>query len=503
VTQRVELAPGARPDAETRGLVKARLSLLLGLCGLLAVWILVMPPFAGSDEFDHAYRAAAAARGQWDVDPVAATRGTGAFLKVPTDIVEAARSECQDLKYTKDHDCVGTAAGDDRIVASGAGRYHPLFYAVIGTAAKPFHGTTALYAMRVATALLAAGLVAMAALAAATWARSRWPYLGIAVACTPVAIYSSAVAAPNGVEMMAALALWLSLIGLLVADPRHVRRLALLAGASGAVLATLRPLGPLWCLLILAAVLVAVRAEPGRIRALVRRPAVLAGALLVLVSALQSTVWVLAVHALKLGVEKELHETLGYRFGVAATMVPAWVLQSIAAFPLRNDASHPAVYACYLILFGVVVFLGVRYGTRRSRYAIAVVTVAALLLPYLQTVQSWNTFRAAWQGRYGLPLAMGIVLLAAYALDRSGRDLRGPMRLLLFLLFVVSQTLSASTTLRLERAASPQVDSSTWVQPSMLLTVVLAAASAAVMWWGAFGLGEPAREPREPSHAPD
>ena len=64
----------------------------------------------GSDEFDHAYRAAAAARGQWGIDPVDATRGTGAFLRVPADIVEAAQPECQDLRYTR----TTTASASDR-----------------------------------------------------------------------------------------------------------------------------------------------------------------------------------------------------------------------------------------------------------------------------------------------------------------------------------------------------------------------------------------------------
>ncbi len=112
------------------------------------------------------------------------------------------------------------------MVASGAGRYHPLFYAVIGTPALPFHGDTALYVMRAATALLAAAFVWLAIRAASTWARTRWPYLGIVVACTPVVVYSSSIAAPNGVEMMAALALWMSLIGLLLAPPQEIRRLA-------------------------------------------------------------------------------------------------------------------------------------------------------------------------------------------------------------------------------------------------------------------------------------
>ena len=500
MSQQVDVDPGPVPPvAATRDPVRPRGTMLLGLCGLFAVWVLVMPPFAGSDEFDHAYRAAAAARGQWAIDPVNATRGTGAFLEVPTDIVEAAQSECEDLRYTKDHDCIGRTDGDNRIVSSGAGRYHPLFYAVIGTAAKPFDGSAALYAMRIAAALLAAAFVWVAARAASTWARSRWPYLGIAVACTPVAIYSAAVAAPNGLEMMAALALWMSLIGLLVAAPEHTRRLAVYAGASGAVLATLRPLGPLWCLLVFAAVLVAVRSDSGRIRALLRRPAVLVAAGVVLLSALQSTAWVLAVDALKLGVEDEIHTTLSHRLGAAATQFPAWILQAIAAFPLRNDASHPAVYACYLILFLVVVALGLRFGTTRSRLAIVLVMATVLLFPYVSTVQSWDKYRAAWQGRYGLAVAMGMVLIAAYVLDRAGRDLRGPMRLLLFLLFVVAQTLAPAYTLLLEVDQSPQAGASSWVQPSLLLTVVLAGASAALMWWGAFGED---RARKEPTSAP-
>ncbi len=84
MTQQVETDLHPSPVAETRSTTtQPRRSLLLGLCGLFAVWVLVMPPFAGSDEFDHAYRAAAAARGQWAIDPVAATRGTGAFVTVP------------------------------------------------------------------------------------------------------------------------------------------------------------------------------------------------------------------------------------------------------------------------------------------------------------------------------------------------------------------------------------------------------------------------------------
>lgn len=487
----VTTAPAATPATDPER-VRPRRSFLLGLCGLLAIWVLAVPPFAGSDEHDHAYRAAAAARGEWAIDPVDATRGTGAFLDVPTDIVRAARSQCEALRYTGPSDCVGKPHGNDRVVSSGAGRYHPLFYAIVGSAALPFHGATALYAMRIATALLAALFAGLAVAAAATWSRTRWPYLGIAVACTPVALYSSSIVAPNGVEMMSAMALWMSLIGLLLAPAYQSTRLALVAGISGATLATLRPLGPLWCLLVLVGVLVAVRPEAGRVAWLLRRPAVLAGAGLVLVSALQSVAWVVTAHALKLGVEAPIHTTLGYRLGITATQLPAWILQAIAAFPLRKDPSHPAVYACYLILFGVVVVLGLRAGRPRVALAIGLVAAGALLFPYFSTVESFDQYRAAWQGRYGLPLSMGLVLLAVMALDRAGWRLGGPVRLLLLLLFVVAQTLSVTYLLNLEVRTSPQSGTASWVQPSLLLTVVWAGASSALMWWGACAQGRTA-----------
>lgn len=501
MSRQVDDRPDVRPLARmtVTGPRSAR-ALLAGLCVLFVAWILVIPPFGGTDEYDHAYRAAAAARGEWTIDPVAATRGTGAFLHVPNDIVKAAQPRCQQLTYTQDVDCVGKPAGEgERIVASGAGRYHPLFYAVIGTPALPFEGATALYVMRLVTALLAAAFVWVAVRAASTWSRSRWPFAGIAVAGTPVALYSASIAAPNGVEMMSALALWMALMGLLLAPPQHTVRLAVYAGVSGAVLATLRPLGPLWCLLVFAAVLIAVRPVTGRIHTLLRTPMVLAGAGLVFVSALQGTVWTLTSGALELGHEQTEPSSLGHRISAAATQLPAWILQPIAAFPMRNQATHAAVYACFLLLFGVVVVLGLRCGVARVRVAICLVAATVIAFPYVSTVLSWDKYQAAWQGRYGLPLAMGLVLLACYALDRAGHQLRGPVRLTLGLLYVVAQTVAVGYTLHVTTGESKAIDVSAWLQPSMPLAVALAAVGSTLLWWGAFG-DDLSR--REPTNAP-
>ena len=164
--------------------------------------------------------------------PSDATRGTGAWLQVPGDIVDAARPQCQARVYTTASDCVGTREGDAVRIASGAGRYHPLYYAVVGTLALPFHGTAALYVMRLATAALALALVALALGALRTWARSRIALLGPVVAFTPVVVYSCSIVSPNGVEMAAGLAFWAAAVGLLVADAHDVRRLSVMAAVS-------------------------------------------------------------------------------------------------------------------------------------------------------------------------------------------------------------------------------------------------------------------------------
>ncbi len=170
---------------------------------------------------------------------------------------------------------------------------------------------------------------------------------------------------------------------------------------------------------------------------------------------------------------------------VSAKQIPAWILQAIGAFPLRNDPAPPVVYACYLLLFGAALVLGWRCADRRIRLSIAFVVAVALLFPYISTVASFDQYRAAWQGRYGLPLTIGLVVLAALSLDRSGRPVRGSVRLVGLLLFVAAQAVSPVGTLLLEMRQSPQMGSAAWWQPTPVLAAVVAAAGAALMWWSA------------------
>ena len=60
-----------------------------GLIVLQSAWILALPPFAAIDEFDHVYRAAGVAEGQWRLSE-AAEDARGLEVAVPPDVVDAA-----------------------------------------------------------------------------------------------------------------------------------------------------------------------------------------------------------------------------------------------------------------------------------------------------------------------------------------------------------------------------------------------------------------------------
>jgi hypothetical protein len=464
----------------------------LGMLLLQLAWVFAVPPFRGSDEFDHAYKAAAVARGQWVPSPSSATRGTGALLDVPSDIVAAARPECEDLPYTEPADCVGVRHGDTTRVASGAGRYAPLYYAVVGTVGLPFSGTGALYAMRLATVFLSWILFVGALLATRTWARTNLPLVAIAIGCVPVLVYSTSIVAPNGVEMMAGLMLWCALIGLTrdVGQAPYVRaqerRLWAAAAIAGGILVTTRSLGPLWCLMTVAVVLLSCTPSRARWASAVRTRAAWFTGAFVLACTITSVAWTTAMGSLKLDTMARPEDafSLGHRVRLAAHDIPLTIFQSIAAFPFRNQATQPIVYVCFLVLILGLLGAALRSASGRVRLGLLVALGLAVVVPVAVQVGTYNSYGNAWQGRYALPFVVGIPLLAAVALEERERAMGPRVAIPGLLLFVVGQVVGPVDVLRQELATSPLADSSAWVHPSPVGLAVIASVAAGVLWLG-------------------
>lgn len=390
------------------------LLVVAGFVLMQAAWLLTIPPFRGSDEFDHAYRAAAVARGEW-VAGAPAGDDSGWLVEVPGSLVEAANAQCEELPDASPANCspVEHTTDGNVLVGSTAAGYHPAFYWVVGTLALPFEGAGAAYAMRIASSVLC-----LLFLAASAWALGRlpgrWPLVGLVLAATPVLIYSTTIVAPNGLEMAAGMSMWASLLGFChERDERAQRRLLWMAIASGITLGTLRLIGPLFILLILGTVAL-LRREALRDGIKRHSRTFLAGGALIGVSVAQFAWWTFGPYVLDSSADSPDGSE-----GIQTGDLVVWSLQTIAAFPYRNQLGPPIVYSIVGSLVLTLFILAVRRSVAHDRWVALVALAVTVALPILLTLATLEGRGVIWQGRYGLPYGVGFVLIAGYLLAES------------------------------------------------------------------------------------
>lgn len=465
------LAPtGGDSLVRVRKVARAPALVVLGVLLLQAAWIFTMPPFRGLDEIDHAYRAAGVAGGQWQAsEPAEAGRGN--LVEVPASLVNAAHDQCELQGYPGHDNCTAVrSTGDGKVlVASAAAAYPPAFYWIVGTAARPFEGAGALYAMRVATAALCLIFIALGA-----WALSllptRWPLVGLVIAVTPVMAYSTAIVAPNGVEMAAGIALWSSLLAMGDRDSRPSIGLLWCAIASAVVLSSLRMLGPLFVVMIVATMaLLKWRSLWGVVRARPRTVAV--GAVLVLASTVVQAAWMYDTAISDLSSELPANPTA---FSWVNAIV--WPLQAIAAFPSQGQSGALVVYPVVLLIFGALVSYAWRLSSRGERRAIVASLVASYWLPFVVTLLTLGSIGSIWQGRYGLPYSVGIALVSAWVISQRSPLTLVPKRLLIP--FAVAYGVAVSACLikiRMKemKESLASSDDSAWLAPSPLVIVLM------------------------------
>lgn len=462
----------------------ARVASLLTVAAFLlqVSWALAVPPFRGIDEFDHAYRAAAVAHGDY-IPTSAPVDGRGAYVSVPRDIVEAATAVCEGYQYTGPANCrPGRVIDGDLVqVASGAARYNPVFYWLIGQPAQFFEGTANVYALRAFASLLCLLFFWLAAYALASSFRTRWPLVALVVTVTPVFAYSTMLGAPNGVEMTAALGVWCTLVALGVRGlgHRHERVLLLIGTLAAAVLVTPRLLGPLW----LAMIGVAVVFHLGRSRVgdllKAHRSLLLAAGATIAASSVAALVWnrLAAPNALS----AEEHLGLTNPVGNALATLPLWVFQSIGAFPSKDEPAPPVVYAAVFLMLGLLTFAASRGVTRCWWLALAALVLAWAGVQLAITIATFEQLGAVWQGRYALPFGAGIPVLMAALSDRAG--VRAPGRVVGTLtagLLLVGHTVAVVDVYLAELAKSPFSGTPAWLEVPTAVLVVLVGLAAAV-----------------------
>lgn len=418
--------------------------LAAGIFVVQVAWIFAVPAFGGIDEIDHAYRAASVAEGYWAPDIREAANGRGSLIRVPDDIVRAARDRCEALPYMEPDNCRPVSEPDRRgnvLVASASSRYNPAFYWLVGTVAQPFEGSAALYAMRATTAVLCTTLILGALWVSVSFGRSLWPTVGVLSVLTPVFLYATSVAAPNGVQMSAALVLWCCGSALLGpnARGRELPLLGLLAAAVPLVVAT-HTTGPLWAGLSFG--VLALLSPREWVDLWHRRRGAVSSLLAWLAfTTLLSSVWTLTA-------QPNLHGDSGDFKGLTAPDVlqamVLWIFQSIGALPFRNEWMPPVVFAISLVTFSIFVIGAAIHARARERLAIGIVVVLSFAVPVVLTLISFERLGLVWQGRYTLPFAVGLAVVAASVLDRHASEL-GRLRVLIPVIvigFALAQTIS-------------------------------------------------------------
>jgi hypothetical protein len=480
--------------AQSRSTVTFGALVFIGAFILQSAWVLATPPFRGMDEFDHVYRASGVAHGQWRLTE-RAENARGLEVAVPAHIVQAASAQCDALHYTDPGNCHPIQDLGDGLVTVGtaAGGYNPLYYAVIGYPTKQLEGANADLGMRWLSAVLCATGISVAAVALRVAGAGNWARLGLLVSLTPMFVYSSIVAAPNGAEMVAGLCLWSTLLALLRADASERVRLAcfVVATASASILAILRTLGPLWLAMILGSVIIfAGLRHAARVLQSLPWRWVCAGGLVVAGANAIALWWTVSAGLTEPSTDLEdvTRDTNPDPTNWFARVV-VWTVQLVGTFPYRDQPAPSGVYGLYFAVTVALLALAVKRGTQRERALLASLCVVTILMPVGLTLLTSETQGVIWQGRYQLPFVVGIPILAGMVAD--GRDTRSELgtalRLIGFGMLGAAHVWSVVHVLVAEKAEPVATADPAWMNPSVPLIAAWAAIGVTVLGLTLFG----------------
>lgn len=401
-----------------------------------AVWALASPLFSVPDEDAHVVKAVAVWSGQLGGADVRRDDGyVFTTYALPAVWAQASASpDCFKFRREVTADCAppftapdGAAAQAD--VATTAGHYPPLFYALVGWGGRLAPGATGVYLMRLTAAAIGAGFLALAVRALSTVIRPQWALLGVLAAATPMVWFLAGSVNPNGLEIVAAIAVWATALALVRWPERHdapaPRFLAVGLLVAGVVMTFTRSLSPMFLVGILLLALLTARASSLRHLAQERRPkivvAVLAGATVL------SAALILFSGHLDAVPGKAITPGAGALRNVMGE-TPAYVQQMVAVFGwLDTLVAQVSLYAWLFVVF-VLVGLALALTPLRRNVALLVAIAATVALPIAAQAPRAVSQGLPWQGRYTLPLAVGVPLLAVLSIDLAGARVPGMTR---------------------------------------------------------------------------
>ncbi|HEV8563209.1 MAG TPA: DUF2142 domain-containing protein [Actinophytocola sp.] len=414
-----------------RRLPGARLWLVafVGLWLLFAGWAFAAPYDGPPDEQQHALRAAAIMNG----DVLA---GADRGQLVPDSLYR--RPFCFPMRLTVPANCAVEPGGSetDQEYWVAAARYNPVYYAITGWPLGFEPNWRGIVASRLLNGAAMAALIACAVVAAVRWTRHKAMLAGVVVAVTPMVAHLGGAINPNGVEIAAGLALFAALLSLVHDQREGINRAAVaLAGVSASVLVTPRFAGVLWLAVIVGAVLIP--SAKARLRELARSRVVRIWSGVVVLAVLASVGWTLLANTAEVGGTDKGQTVARILRGEIFDMWPIVTQQMVGVMGWAETPLPGMVYAVWYMAAGLLLLGALVLGNRVDRWRLSALFLATFAPLAAAEVLLANTTGYFNQGRYFLPGAVGLPLLAAYVMSRRGltpENLRSMTRLLAFLL---------------------------------------------------------------------
>jgi hypothetical protein len=428
------------------------------VAALTGLWGLATPLFANADEPAHVVRAASVARGELvGKTPRSKLLKGYTFVKLPA-IYGAAGDHlnCFARKPNRDASCHRFTGSESKTkqVITEAGHHPPAYYAVVGGISRLWPDAPgAVYLMRFVTVLITALFVAFAVGALSRMASPRVALVGLAVALTPMVLSFGSAVNPSAPETAAAIATWacgLVVVSELRGGKEPDRGLVIQLGIAASALVLARQISMFWLAFI--ALILAALLGRDALRRLWRSSARIWAAVVAGCVAAQ-LLWIVFADGLDLSVPIGFEPTLSNTDLVRETVGRAggFYLEMLGNLGWLDTTLPGLTYLLLTAALGALVLLAIGVGTRPYVIAMLAAIAITVVTPIVLEAWQYQTYGLYWQGRYTLPIAVGVPLLAAFALQsETGRRvlLRGWLVPALGGMLVVAHVLAFYQALR-------------------------------------------------------
>ncbi len=253
---------------------------------------------------------------------------------------------------------------------------------------------------------------------------------------------------PTALETAAAVATWacgLVLVSELRAGKPPDRGLVVQLGVAASALVLARQISMFWVAFI--ALILAGILGKDALRRLWRSSLARVWVAIVAACAAAQLAWIVFADGLDLSVPIGFKPTLSNDELVRETIgrVGGFYLEMLGNLGWIDTTLPALTYLLLTVALGALVLLAIAIGPRRYVLAIFAAVVVTVVTPIVLEAWQYNTYGLYWQGRYTLPVAVGVPLLAVFALQsETGRSilLRGWFMPALGTMLVVAHVLA-------------------------------------------------------------